>query len=227
MQELRLPSIAILDDRKDDRDTIALVVSSTLKKMPQGGNWSVVADEPPAKEQDVIHWLDENDATVLVSDWKLNEGAKSKRVVSYEADSLIKEIRAKRPTFPIFVITGFETEARAHLKDVENILSRKNFTKNAESVIPQMVRAGTRRYEEQRELLTRMDSLARQVAAGNASAKDRQELKSLQGYFQADLPTFLTLDGVLADFERVQKKADSLRQAVERRMGRKKKGGKR
>src|SRR6185312_11083203 len=175
-----MPAIAILDDRKNDRETIARVVTSTLKQMKQDDRWKVVAEEPPSKERDVLHWLDENDANVLVSDWKLNEGAKSQRVVNYEADALIREIRSKRPTFPIYVITGFETEARAHLKDVENIFSRKDFTKNSESVVPQMVRAGTRRYEEQRELLARMDSLARKVAGGGASAKDRKELQGLQ-----------------------------------------------
>ena len=213
-----MPTIAILDDRKDDRETITRVVVSTLKKMKQADNWKVVSDEPPSKERDVIHWLDENDATVLLSDWKLNEGAKSQRVVNYEADLLIKEIRDKRPTFPIFIITGFENEARAHLKDVENIFSRKDFTKNAENVVPRMIRAGRRRYEEQRKLLTRMDSLARSVAAGGASAKHRTELKSLQGYFQAELPTIISLDGVLTEFEKTKKKADALRQRVQRRI---------
>src|SRR5258708_4111872 len=132
--------------------------------MNQAVEWKVVSDEPPSKERDVIHWLDEHDATVLVSDWKLNEGAKSQRVVNYEADLLIKEIRAKRPTFPIFIITGFESEARAHLKEVENIFSRKDFTKNAADVVPQMIRARRRRYDENRDLLTRLDSLARSAA---------------------------------------------------------------
>lgn len=218
-----MPTIAILDDRKDDRETITRVVLSTLKKMNESDGWSVVSDEPPAKERDVIHWLDENDATVLVSDWKLNEGAKSQRVVNYEADSLIKEIRAKRPTFPIFVITGFESEARAHLKEVENIFSRKDFTKNADDVVPQMIRAGRRRYEEQRALLTRMDSLARRVARGRSSAKNKTELRSLQGYFQAELPTIISLDGVLTEFEKTKKKADTLRQKVQRRINQVKK----
>lgn len=213
-----MPSIAILDDRKDDRETIGRVVLSTLKKLNQTDSWSVVSDEPPSKERDVFHWLDENDATVLVTDWKLNEGAKGKRVVNYEADRLIQEIRTKRPNFPIFVITGFESEARAHLKEVENIFSRQHFAKNADTVIPQMLRAGLRRYDEQRALLTRMDSLARRVAAGKASAKDRKELKSLQGYFQAELPTILSIDTVLNEFESAKGKAAALRQKVQRRI---------
>jgi len=213
-----VPTIAILDDRRSDRETITRVVASTLRKMNQADKWKVVSDEPPAKERDVIQWLDENDATVLVSDWKLNEGAKSQRVVTYEADRLIKEIRAKRPTFPIFVITGFESEARTHLKEVENIFSRKDFTKNADDVVPQMVRAGRRRYEEQRELLKRMDSLARIVAVGRASAEQKAELKSMQGYFQVELPTIITLDGVLTEIDKTKKKADELRQKVQRRL---------
>ena len=211
-----MPSIAILDDRKADRETIGRVVTSTLKKMGQGASqWTVVSDEPPSKERDVLQWMDEHDVTVLLTDWKLNEGAKGKRVVNYEADSLIREIRAKRPSFPIFVITGFESEARTHLKEVENIFSRKDFTKGAAAIIPQMLRAGQRRDDEQRKLLSQMDVLARRVASGKASAKDRKKLGGLQGLFQVDLPAIIDLDGALAQLEGAQKKADVLRKKVE------------
>lgn len=215
-----MPAIALLDDRKNDRETIERVLVSTLKKIDESERWNVVADDPPSKEKDIFAWLDENDATVLITDWRLNEGAKGKRIVSYEADSLIQEIRARRPSFPIFVITGFETEAHPHLKDVEGIFSRKEFTRNAETVVPQMCRAGLRRYEEQRDLLLRMDSLSRRVAAGKGSAKDRADLGSLQGYFQAELPAIISLDSVLEDFERAKRNADVLRRRVQSRVNR-------
>lgn len=213
-----MPSIAILDDRKDDRETIQRVVTSTLKSMKETNRWTVVSDEPPSSERDVLQWLDEHDASVLMTDWKLNEGAKGTRVVNYEADRLIQEIRSKRPTYPIFVITGFETEARGHLKDVENIFSRQHFTRNAAALVPQMIRAGLRRHEEQRDLLTKMDHLARLVASGQANKKDRSELKSLQGYFQADLPSILSLDTVLDELEQAMTKANTLRKKVEVRL---------
>jgi CheY-like chemotaxis protein len=215
-----MPAIAIVDDRKDDRETIGRVVRSTLKKLKETDSWSVVSDEPPLKERDVLQWLDENDATVLVTDWKLNEGARGKRIVNYEADTLIQEIRSKRPNFPIFVITGFESEARNHLSEVENIFSRQDFTRNAGTVVPQMLRAGLRRYEEQRDLLVRMDALARLVATGKASAKHRRELKGLQGYFQVELPAIISLDAVLNDFEDAKRNAEALRETVERRIKR-------
>ena len=213
-----MPTIAILDDRKGDRETIGRVVLSTLKRLNQSGEWNVVGDAPPSKERDVFQWLDENDATVLVTDWKLNEGGKGQRVVNYEADRLIREIRSKRPNFPIYVITGFESEARSHLKDVENIFSRKDFAKNADTVVPQMIRAGLRRHEEQRALLGRMDALARRVASGGASAKDRAALSSLQGYFQVEIPTMINLDTALGELEGARKKADKLRGQVQRRL---------
>jgi hypothetical protein len=217
-----VPSIAILDDRKEGRETIERVVRSTLKRMQPLESWSVVMDAPPSRERDVLQWLDENDATVLVTDWRLNEGAKGKRVVTYEADRLIKEIRNRRPTFPIFVITGFATEVQAHMKDVENIFSRTEFLKNAESIVPQMVRAGLRRYDEQRELLKKMDVLARVVASGNATADQRAELQSLHGYYQSDLPAMMSLGAVLGEFEKVKDTAEALRRKVQRRLDRKK-----
>jgi hypothetical protein len=213
-----VPTIAILDDRPKDRETITRVVVSTLKKIKEDKDWGVICEEPPQRERDVIQWLDENDATVLMSDWKLNEGTNSNRVVNYEADKLIREIRDKRPNFPIYIITGYESEARVHLREVENILSRKDFTRDAHIVIPQMIRAGRRRYEEQRGLLSKMDSLARRIAVGRASAKDKKELRSLQGYFQAELPTMIDLDQVLVEFENAKTKAEALRKRVHRRL---------
>jgi hypothetical protein len=213
-----MPSIAIVDDRKDNRETIERVVLSTLRALNENERWGVVADEPPARERDVLHWLDEHDATVLLTDWKLNEGAKGTRVVNYEADALIKEIRAKRPGFPIFVVTGFETEARTHLADVEGIFNRKEFTKSAKTVVQQMLRAGLRRFEEHRSMLARMDTLARRVASGHATAAQRTELKSIQGFFQADLPAVIDLDSVLQDLESAKADAEALRKKIERRM---------
>ncbi len=95
-----MPSIAIVDDRKEKRETLCRVVASSIRKLKANAQWHVVSAEPPADERDVLHWLDENDATVLVTDWRLNEGAKSKRVVNYEADSLIREIRQGGHLFP-------------------------------------------------------------------------------------------------------------------------------
>ena len=218
-----MPTIAILDDRKGDRETIGRVVSTTLKQLERSDEWSVVTDAPPSRERDVFQWLDENDATVLLTDWKLNEGGKGQRVVNYEADRLIHEIRSKRPSFPIYVITGFESEARSHLKDVENILSRRDFARDAATVVPQMIRAGSRRHEEQRELLGQMDVLARRVASGKSSKKERKDLQGLQGYFQADIPTMVNLDSALGELEDAQKRAAKLRKQVQRRLQRGKK----
>lgn len=219
-----MPAIAVVDDRKADRETVERVIGSVLKVLKQNNTWAVVSDAPPAKERDVLQWLDEHDATVLVTDWKLNEGSKNTRVVNYEADALIREIRSKRPDFPIFVITGFESEARTHLVDVENVLSREAFTKDAKTVIPQMLRAGMRRYNEQRKLLAEMDELSRKVASGKAKAADRTKLKGLQGYFQSELPTILGLDTVLTELEAATDRADTLRKKFAARLQKPKKG---
>ena len=213
-----MPTIAILDDRKNDRDTIGKVVISTLKRLGKTDYWSVVMDGPPSKEYDVIEWLDENDAPVLITDWKLNEGARGEQVVNYEADALIREIRAKRPSFPIFVITGFESEARSYLREVENIFTREQFTRGAATIVPQMIRAGLRRYEEQHKLLGRMGDLSRRVAIGTATSSDLGELQSLHGYFQADLPSLIDLSVVLKQFEDAKAQADALRSRIQARL---------
>jgi hypothetical protein len=65
-----------------------------------------------------------------------------------------------------------------------------------------------------------MDWLARRVAGGKASIKQHNELKSLQGYFQAELPTVMNMDAVLSEFEGAKRKAESVRKRVERRIKR-------
>ena len=217
-----MPAIAIVDDRKSDRETIARVVSSTLKSLKADDKWTVVCADPPTRERDIIAWLDEHDATVLVTDWKLNEGAKAKQVVNYEADSLIREIRLSRPTFPIFVVTGFKSEAEAHLEKVEGIQSRQDFARNAETVVPQMMRAGQRRYEEQRKHFGRMDELARAVATGAATKSQKKELQQLQGYFQAESPMLLSIASVLDELEKTAKKAEQFKVEIERRIAKRK-----
>ena len=219
-----MPSIAIIDDRKDKLETMSLVVASMLKKLKLDADWSVISEQPTPNERDVLNWLDQHDATVLVTDWRLNEGATNKRVVNYEADSLIRAIRARRPTFPIFVVTGFEPDARAHLGEVENVFTREHFTENLAEILPQMVRAGLRRYEQEKNLLSRMDKLARKVATGKASDKDRTELSSLQGYFQAEMPAIIRLDEALSEIEAMKKAAGALRRRIEARLD-KTKGG--
>lgn len=213
-----MPAIAVVDDRKSDRETIERAIESTLATLDEREGWSVVSDEPPTEQTDVLNWLDEHDATALVTDWKLNEGAKSNRVVSYEADALIKEIREKRPDFPIFVVTGYKTQAEAHLADVESILSREDFTKGVKTVVPQMLRAGMRRYDAQRKALAKMDVLAMRVAKGKATKKDKAALHALRGLFHAELPTTLKLDAVVSELEGVMKDAETLRKKLEARL---------
>ncbi len=213
-----MPSIAIIDDRKGDRETIGKVIRSTLKKLGEENVWGVVEEAPPARERDVLQWLDENDATVLVTDWRLNEGSKGQQVVTYEADKLVDAIRQKRPTFPIYIISGFSSEIQSHRKDVENIFNRKDFTKDAAAIVPQMIRAGQRRYEEHRNLLARMDTLAGLVASGTASEEQRTELSSLQGHFQVEIPSLLSIDTVMSELELAREKASDLRQKVESRL---------
>ncbi len=185
-----MPTIAIVDDRPADRETIRRVVASTLRQLGRTDTWSVVTDDPPKDQADVVSWLDENDAAVLVTDWRLNEGAKDNRAVAYEADALIAAIRSRRPEFPIYVITGFESEARGHLSSVENVFSRDYFADNAAVLVPQMLArwpaavcgaaqvAGTRRRA--------VESRGR----GRCDHAQREELSGLHGYFAADLPTF-------------------------------------
>jgi len=218
-----MPTIGIIDDQKSSRESLARLIRSMLKKMKVSDRWSVVSDGPPPNESDILEWLDQNDATVLVADWRLNEGAKDKRVVNYEANRLIETIRARRPSFPIYLVTSYPNDAEPHGQNVESIYARNVFVNDIQSLLPRMMRAGLRRHEEQREVIQRVDVLARKAALGKASAKDKTDLVDLQGYVQTDLRNLLTLDEVLGEFETIQQKADKLRKRISQRLKGKKK----
>lgn len=220
-----MPAIAVVDDRKPDRDTIAKVIASTLKVLKEDDQWSVIADAPPPKQRDVIQWMDQHDATVLLTDWRLNEGSKDNRAVNYEADALIGEIRKKRPTFPIFVITGFASEANDHLQDVEAVFDRNDFTKRIKTVLPQILRSGGRRHLEQRALLAELDALSRKVAQGKATSADKQRLEGLQGHFQSETPLITQLDSVLSELEAAADRADALQRKVSAKLKKPKRRG--
>ena len=209
-----MPAIAVVDDREQDRKTIARVIGSTLRFLKRDKEWSVIADGPPAKQKDVLQWIDEHDATVLLTDWRLNEGSRDSRAVNYEADALISEIRKSRPSFPIYVITGFASEAHAHLKDVEAIFDRAGFTKQIKDVLPQILRAGARRHEEQREEMAELDDLSRRVARGQATPEHKNRLRILQAQFQVESPLVTQLDSLLSELEAAASRAEALQRKI-------------
>ncbi len=218
-----MPAIAVIDDRQSDRETISKVIQSLMKEPGKEG-WIVIADDPPSDEREIVAWLDEHDAVVLVADWRLNEGAKGARVVNYEASALVREIRQRRPAFPIWIVTGYKNEVMDYLKDVENIVDRREFMQNAEVLVSQMVRAGQRRHEQQREQFRRFDELAQKVAKGEATVKEKDELRGLQGFVQAELQGVVNLDGAIGQIEQLLDEAEGLRRTVEGRLRRRKEG---
>jgi CheY-like chemotaxis protein len=219
-----MPAIAVVDDRRPARETIAKVIASTIKALGLSETWAVVDDAPPPKERDVLQWMDQHDATVLLTDWRLNEGSETSRAVNYEAGSLIDAIRVQRPSFPIFVITGYVKEAAERLRDVEAVFERSEFTKRIETILPQMLRSGARRYKEQRELFGELDSLSRKMARGKATGAERKRLSSLQGYFQTDIPMMTGLEAVLTELEAVTERAEEIQKKLQKQI--KKKGKK-
>jgi hypothetical protein len=209
-----MPAIALVDDRKDDRATIERLLSATLSILGYKG-WEVVSEGPPADKNDIFSWLDEHHATVLVADWRLNEGVTRERVAGYEADVLIKVIRMQRPSFPIFIVTGFPDAAHAHLGEVEKICNRTEFVSNAKTIVPQIVRAGQRRHEELGKLWSELDVLAKRSASGNATSEQKERLSQIQGIVQVEFPGVLDLDTILDKLEAFRKRADALRKKID------------
>lgn len=205
-----MPSIALVDDRPNDRGTIEKLIASELKRRGETGQWSVVAEAPPSNAEYVLEWMDTNDATALLTDWRLSEGSQRDRAVGYDADQLISAVRQARPAFPIYVITGFEADARSHLKDVEGIFDRNTFVKDIDVILTQILRAATRRHDDHRDALAEFATLSARIATGNANESDLQSMKTLEGHFLRELNQIRTLANALDAMDLVAARAKKL-----------------
>jgi CheY-like chemotaxis protein len=168
-----MPSIAIIDDRQEQRDTIKL----NVEYLKEDG-WNILDISPLPELADYPSWIGENNVAVILLDERLNEQASS----NYQGHDLVAYIRKRLPTLPIFIITSYsqDPDLLDKFKDVEEILQREVFTKKAEEYVPRFMRAGQRFVEVFEKDLSELSDKATRIAKGSATLEDVERVKAIQ-----------------------------------------------
>lgn len=173
-----MPTIAIIDDRKDHRSTIKRLVDTELF-----GDWDSIEVAPLPDLEDYPSWLTENEVAVILLDERLNEQrTKGKNLSNYEGHHLVEFIRTHLPTLPIFVITSYpnDEELKKKFKDVEEIIFRQEFAIKADEYVPRFLRSGQRYLEAFQKELTELSDGADKIAKGEATGEDIGKVKAIQ-----------------------------------------------
>jgi hypothetical protein len=199
--------IALIDDRADQRSTLRGHIEHVL---PQG--WKVLDRAPHKLLADAVKWVLSEKVTVLLLDERLDEDAGAGS--SYTGHELALELRKYANELPIFVITSWSgdpdlTSAEAAL---DNIVSRSEFGRQAETHVARFVRAGQRFADTHSAQLAELSSLATAIAAGTASKEERRRAAALQSALDlsAAFDPFSLQADALRELEALAKSAEAL-----------------
>ena len=121
-----MPVIGVVDDRVDAR---SVAVDSLSLALPEV--WEVVPSDPLPSLSDYPSWIGANKLSVLIIDERLNEATTSDEgAVNYFGHDLVKYLRKRMESFPLFVVTSYpdDEDLRLRFGDVEDIIDRKDFS---------------------------------------------------------------------------------------------------
>lgn len=189
-----MPKIAIVDDRKDLRETLENKIKLYLRKLQL--NWEVIGIAPFLEKDDYLNWIRENDIAVLILDERLQEVQNNGLSVNYNGSHLIEYLRKTLPDFPVYAITGYETDSDLQDKFplFDEILSRDTFFKRANEYILRFTRSGQRFLDTYNSHLIRISKISNLIAVGKATEDDIKELNSIQEYLNIPFTSYYYLD---------------------------------
>jgi len=182
-----MPNIAIIDDRKDLRETLENLVTPTLPK-----NWGCISLHPFLHLKEYISFLHDPDKAIaaVLLDEKLHEAASSKKEnVSYSGTELARFIRKHMPEFPIYLITSFPNEIKADTQELfEEFFARENFLTQSGIHIKRMVRAGGRFSRSFQEELSELSDKTSLLVSGHATKADRKRINAIREKLEISFP---------------------------------------
>jgi len=167
-----MPSIVIIDDRKDMRETLKAIIEAVVEE-----GWNIIDMDPLPNLSDYIGLIKGHNVAVMVVDERLSDQA----TFGYQGHDLVAHIRNHLPTLPIFVVTSYpdDLEINERFKDVEEILGRELFVTRAEEYVARLVRAGQRFVEVFEEDLAELSDKAQKLAKGEATEEDVKRIKAI------------------------------------------------
>jgi CheY-like chemotaxis protein len=178
-----MPTIGIVDDRRTLRRTLVRKLSTVL---PTG--WDSADADPLIELSDYPSWLTENDVTALILDERLHEQAEDvESQVTYSGHDLVDYLRQRFTTLPIFVVTSYpeDESLKRRFKDVEAIIGRADFVRDADKWAPRITRASQKYFETVQAQLSELADVSLKIATGEATKDDQDRAKAIQSNLQA------------------------------------------
>ena len=161
-----MPTIALIDDRKKQRESTQIIIQDYLKdNYPE---WKCIDIFPFENIDDYISWIGENDIAVIIIDEQLQEESKNGTNVSYDGHNFIDYIRKTHPTFPVFAMTAYSVtdnlSERYGLFD--DIIEDNEFSEKPEKSVDRFIRAGQRFTEVYQSELEKLSEISKKIAEG-------------------------------------------------------------
>lgn len=179
-----MEAIAIIDDRKAMRETIARAISVDLEDL--GLDWTVIPAAPLEKPDEYATWVQEHGVCVIVFDENLSEDFVD-NAVNYAGHDAVKILRSQKPDLPQFIVTSVAAtneELDAAAADLEDVIPRSLFEKNSSRYVQRMVRAGqsfSSRYESD---LNELNRVAEAIVRNDATDADIAQANAIRSKLQ-------------------------------------------
>lgn len=173
-----MAKIAIVDDNKEQRETLKISLSLYLKK--KNTSLEVIDIFPFKSFDEYFPWIEKQEICVLIFDERLqNDNQGDLGPVGYRGNELVMKIRERFKDIPIFTVTAHigDAELQEKFNEFEYIITRDDF---GEKYIDIILRASQRYLTENQKELFLFDELTKKIAAGNGRDEDIEKLKALQ-----------------------------------------------
>lgn len=173
-----MPAIGLIDDRKDYRESVKILIEAELQE-----RWTVEELSPLDRLADYLKWIDDFEIGAIILDEKFERRSNSKsKLAQYQGHDLVDFIRSHYPTLPIFIITAYDEtpELKNKFKDVEEILSKKEFGVKSKAYVARILRSAQRFLDTFQAELEELSETATKIATGKAKKKDIARAKAIQ-----------------------------------------------
>lgn len=176
-----MSTIAVVDDRENDRTLACKRIQRGLRKASGGDAWRVISSPPLRTLEEYPNWLIEEDVGVLILDQRLNESGP--RHVDYTGHDIVTRITPRLFDLPVYYLTSIKdvSEIAEDTSKVRAILQRDQFLSSDPGVWEaEFVREGTRYHDHVARKMLRLSQLSEAAALGELTQEEAEEAAALR-----------------------------------------------
>ncbi|WP_128547185.1 hypothetical protein [Larkinella soli] len=206
--------IAIIDDNKDQRETLQKALKILLSA--NGSDLDVITVFPFENLELYSKWILDEEICVLIFDEKMHDGREDGQgPVHYKGSDLVDTIRQVFKDIPIFTVTAYanDEELRAKFGHFEQIINRKDFIWFGDRYVNIIIRASQRYLDQNQKEMAEYNSLTKLAALGDIDQKDSERLEALQ--IKLSLPVINTLKDRGEWIRKYESQIDALNQLLQ------------